>query len=100
MKVKRTVTRKRLYIMITFSFFLVLSSILASNNQNGGSFFILFLSNLYLYIKLSLHITLHGLNKTIFQRRLNIIVLNMFIIALLGIINYKKNTMINNNVIY
>lgn len=99
-EVRERTTRKRLAIMFIFFIFLCFSSILASQYNNSFSMVGIFLSNLYLYAKFSLHITLHGLNKRVFERRMKNVGMNILLAVLLGFIYSRNDKYINNNIKY
>lgn len=99
-KLRTKVTRKRLFLMITFFLSLILASILATKYENGKSFFVLLLSNIYLYWKFGLHVTLNGADKIFFQKRMNILSINIFLTIIMMVVISKKKKMIYNNIKY
>jgi hypothetical protein len=90
-------TFKRLLMMVLFYSFLILSGVLASNFQNRESLILLFGLNLYIAIKIAYHITLYGLNKRLFEKRIKNSAMNLCIIILIGVIHYKKKKIIQDN---
>lgn len=97
---RNKVTRKRLAPLIIFFFSLLISATLASQYSNIASLVVLALSNIYLYVKFSVHITLHGLPKAVFERRMKNLLMNLVLIVLLGIIYKKNEKIVKNNLLY
>ena len=97
---KSQVTRKRLMLMVIFFTFLLISAILSSKFKNSQSLGLLTILNLYLFIKISYHITLYNLDKLIFNQKLKNLSMNMVICCLMLLINFKKTKEINNNILY
>ena len=95
-KLRNITMRKRLLIMVFFSFFIILSSYLAEKDQIEFSLLIMLLTNFYLYCKFSYHITLYGLNKKIYTQKMKNVGLNAFIIILFFIINANSKRFKNN----
>jgi hypothetical protein len=100
LKMKKSVTRKRLFIMILFLTFMILAAINSSHYNQNISLGILFMSNIYLYAKFSLHVTLYGINKTTFTRRSKNVGMNLFLILSIWIISIQKDKFISNNLQY
>jgi hypothetical protein len=100
LQMKRSVTRKRLFIMIIFFTFMILAAINASDYNSNISLGILFLSNIYLYAKFGLHVTLYGLNKTTFTRRSKYVGMNLFLILSIWLVSRQKDKFIVNNLQY
>jgi len=97
---KSQVTRKRLALMVIFFLFLLISALFSSKFKNSQSLGLLVLLNLYLFIKISYHITLFNLDKLVFNQKLKNLSMNMVICCLMLFINLKKTKEINNNILY
>ena len=99
-KLKSSLTRKRLVLMIIFFSFLLVTSSLASEFRNSASLGMLALLNLYLFTKFSYHITLYNLDKLIFNQKIKNVSMNIILSLLILLINLKKTKEINNNILY
>jgi hypothetical protein len=100
-KMKRQIIQKRLNLMIFYFGVLFYSAYLAQSNENlNTSLALLFFINLYLFIKISYHITLYGLNKITYTRKTKNHSMNMLLILGILTINYQKERFIKNNLVY
>src|SRR5690606_6845669 len=99
-EMKEKANRKRLAIMFLFFIFICFSSTLASQYRNSPSMAIVFLANVYLYVKFSYNITVYGANKRIFERRMKNVGMNLLLALLFGYIYSRNNKFIKNNILY
>jgi hypothetical protein len=97
---RKKVIRKRLFMMIFFFFSLIGSAVFAFNEEFYFSLAILLGTNIYLYGKLSYHITLFYADKISFTRRIKNTGMNMLLITGVSLIVSRKKKFINNNLVY
>ena len=93
---RKSVIRRRLGLMIFFFGFCFFSAVLASDFKNQFSLVILFMTNLSLYAKFSFHITLYGLNKIVFNKRMKNLGMNLLLILFLAFINNRNINFVKN----
>ena len=76
------------------------SAYLASEYKTSLSLLVLSLANVYLYAKFSYHITLYGLSKNVYERRMKLLGMNILLILILAVIENRGSKAVNNNLIY
>jgi hypothetical protein len=91
---------KRLIMIITFFFFLVISAVGAEKENTNASLVNVLLMNVYLYVKYSLQMGNHMGNSLYLMPRMKYVYTNMLMAICLMIIVSRKDSFVSNNIKY
>jgi hypothetical protein len=100
MRERLRANRKRLIMLVTFFTGLVITVNLVNSGSLTQSLCTVFALNLYLYIKISFHITTKLVNSLTYMPRMKFIYTNMLMSMILVLVNYNKRKVVLNNLTY